>query len=83
MFVGNMIVSLNDPDLTIATHHIGFWAGMQGLTAIVIFLAHILTEVALAFASAKLMGRVRTTAFAAILRQDTLFFAKCDDAPGA
>lgn len=79
---GNMIVSLRSPDLTLGNHGIGFWAGMQALTALVIFLAYNLQGVPLAIASAKLVGRSRTVAFAAILRQDLLFFTKAGNSAG-
>ncbi|KND87719.1 Leptomycin B resistance protein pmd1 [Tolypocladium ophioglossoides CBS 100239] len=73
---GNMILALSDPSLTLGGYGIGFWAGMQFLTAWVVFFGYVMQSVPLALASSRLIVRARSVAFAAILRQDNMFFAK-------
>ncbi|KAJ6441942.1 multidrug resistance protein 3 [Purpureocillium lavendulum] len=74
IFFGNMVLALRDPSMTLGGHGLGFWAGMQWLTAWVVLVAYVGQGTAFAHASSRLISRARAVAFAAILRQDAAFF---------
>ncbi|KJR86139.1 ATP-binding protein cassette, subfamily B (MDR/TAP), member 1 [Sporothrix schenckii 1099-18] len=78
IFFGNMVLGFTDPGSTLGGYGVGFWAGMQLLLAAVILAAFLVQNLAFAFASARLVVRARSVAFAAILRQDMVFFAQPD-----
>ncbi|GJN85078.1 GTPase-activating protein [Purpureocillium lilacinum] len=83
IFFGNMVLALRDPRMTLGGHGIGFWAGMQWLTAWVVLFGYVGQGTAFAHASSRLIARARAVAFAAILRQDAAFFTRPGNDPGA
>jgi ATP-binding cassette subfamily B (MDR/TAP) protein 1 len=80
---GNTIVAVQAPELTMGGRGVGFWAGMQWLVAWMILFAFLLQNVPFAYASSRLVSRARTVAFAAMLRQDSAFFARPGNGAGA
>lgn len=73
---GNTVLALRDPTATLGGYGVGFWAGMQWLTAWTIFFSYVVQNSFFAVASSRLIARARTIAFAAILRQDMEFFSR-------
>jgi ATP-binding cassette subfamily B (MDR/TAP) protein 1 len=78
IFFGNSVLGLRDSSSTTGGKSVGFWTGMQFLLACIVLIAYLVQGACLAFASSRLVSRARTSAFAAILRQDMAFFAKND-----
>ena len=83
IFYGNLILAFRDPAMTLGGYGVNFWAGMQFMTACIVFLAYIIQSIPFALASSKLISRARSVAFAAILRQDSTFFSQPGNSPGA
>lgn len=82
IFFGNMVLGFTGPDNTLGGYGVGFWAGMQFLLAWVILIAYLVQNLSFAYASSRLVARVRSVAFAAILRQDMAFFARPGNSSG-
>ena len=80
---GNMVIALQDPSQTLGGYGVNFWAGMQWLTAWVVFFGYVLQGVPLAWASSRLIARARSKALGAILRQDSVFFTRPGNSSGA
>lgn len=80
---GNAVLAVREAAATLGGYGIGFWAGMQWLTAWTIFLSYVVQNSFFAIASSRLIARARTLAFAAILRQDMEFFSRPGNGSGA
>lgn len=74
IFLGNSINSLLSPGTSLGGLNVGFWCYMFLMLGLVMIIFHYVQGVTLSKGSAKLIGSVRTQAFAAMLRQDMEFF---------
>lgn len=74
IFLGNSINSLLSPGTSLGGRPIGFWCWMFFMFGIVIYAFYYFQGLTLSRGSARLIGNVRTRAFAAMLRQDMEFF---------
>jgi ATP-binding cassette subfamily B (MDR/TAP) protein 1 len=74
IFLGNAINSLLSPGTSLGGLNVGFWCWMFLMLGLVIGSFYWVNGMTLSRGSARLIGNVRTRAFAAMLRQDMEFF---------
>ncbi|KAF2463974.1 P-loop containing nucleoside triphosphate hydrolase protein [Lindgomyces ingoldianus] len=74
IFLGNSINSLLSPGTSLSSLGVGFWCWMFFMLGLVNWLFHFAHGLTLSRSSARLIGNVRQSAFAAMLRQDMEFY---------